>query len=243
MNLKVRDLQPLVQMDILECPWFHMNNRVKLCTKSRDRKKFIGTNGTRNQLFLVEFDRVSEEIRQQRITSQYVSPESVIETMKIMDEIRKSNRCSFSRRTKGEIVMDRNEILDLISQMTLEEKASLTSGKNTFNLKGIERLNIPEATTGDGPHGLRKPIGDGIGMRGSQTATCFPTACALASSWDESLLRKTGGEALANQAKAQGVHILLGPGTNIKRSPLCGRNFEYFSEDPLLSATLSYSLY
>lgn len=73
----------------IRVPWFHMNNRVKLCTKSRDRKKFIGIHGIRNQLFLVEFDRVSEEIRQQRITSQYVSPESVIETMKIMDEIRK----------------------------------------------------------------------------------------------------------------------------------------------------------
>lgn len=128
---------------------------------------------------------------------------------------------------------------DLISKMTLEEKASLCSGKDFWHLKGIERLNIPEIMVCDGPHGLRKQSGsqDNLGINGSEPATCFPTAATTACSWDTELLHEMGG-AIAQEALAEGVSVVLGPGVNMKRSPLCGRNFEYFSEDPMLAGEL-----
>lgn len=128
---------------------------------------------------------------------------------------------------------------DLISKMTLEEKASLCSGKDFWHLKKLEKFNIPEIMVCDGPHGLRKQTGsqDNLGINGSEPATCFPTAVTSACSWDPELLREMGG-AIAQEALTQGVSVVLGPGVNIKRSPLCGRNFEYFSEDPLLAGEM-----
>ena len=116
---------------------------------------------------------------------------------------------------------------ELISQMTLEEKASLMSGGNFWNTKPVARLGIPAMMLTDGPHGLRKQGGaaDHLGLNASIPATCFPTASALASSWDESLLERVG-EALGAESAAERVSVLLGPGLNIKRNPLGGRNFE-----------------
>ncbi len=128
----------------------------------------------------------------------------------------------------------------LIEQMTLEEKASLCSGKGFWHLKGIERLHYPSVMVSDGPHGLRKQAesSDHLGLNNSITAVCFPTAAGLACSFDRELLY-TVGEALGEECQAEDVAILLGPAINIKRSPLCGRNFEYFSEDPLLAGELA----
>ncbi len=130
----------------------------------------------------------------------------------------------------------------LISQMTLEEKAGMCSGRDFWRLKGVERLGIPSIMVTDGPHGLRKqPLGgDHVGMGGSVPATCFPTACLTAASWDKAMLYKLG-ELIAEEALQEKVSVVLGPGTNIKRSPLCGRNFEYFSEDPYLAGKLAAS--
>ncbi len=135
--------------------------------------------------------------------------------------------------------MTRN-IKELISQMTLEEKAGLCSGKDFWNLKGIERLGIPSIMVTDGPHGLRKQkVGaDHLGLFDSVPATCFPSAAGMASSWDRELIQKVG-VALGEECQAEDVAVLLGPGANIKRSPLCGRNFEYFSEDPYLSSEMA----
>ena len=128
---------------------------------------------------------------------------------------------------------------DLIEKMTLEEKASLCSGKDMWHFKGIERLGIPEIMVSDGPHGLRTQKDSGVStkMNVSVDATCFPLACATACSWDRNLLRELGSK-LGEEAQKEDVQVVLGPGVNIKRSPLCGRNFEYFSEDPLLSGEL-----
>jgi beta-glucosidase len=133
-------------------------------------------------------------------------------------------------------------INNLISQMTLEEKASLCSGKNFWHLKGIERLGIPSIMVTDGPHGLRKQTGDSdqIGLSDSVPATCFPTASALAATWNRDLVHQVG-KALGEECRAENVGVILGPGVNIKRSPLCGRNFEYFSEDPYLTGELAKS--
>ncbi len=130
------------------------------------------------------------------------------------------------------------EIKNLISQMTLEEKASLCSGKDAWNTKEIGRLNIPSVTVADGPYGLRKVriVGD-LDTSDSYPATCFPTASALASSWDTGLVSEVG-EALADEALRLDVDVLLGPGINMKRSPLCGRNFEYYSESEWLSGLM-----
>ncbi|NCA67722.1 MAG: glycosyl hydrolase, partial [Clostridia bacterium] len=129
---------------------------------------------------------------------------------------------------------------ELLSKMTLEEKASLCSGLDFWHTKPIERLNIPAVMMADGPHGLRKEDDndDSLALKRSFPATCFPTAVTSASSWDPDLLYEMGG-AIAEEARAQGIVTVLGPGTNIKRSPLGGRNFEYFSEDPYLSARLT----
>jgi beta-glucosidase len=134
------------------------------------------------------------------------------------------------------------KIKDLISQMTLEEKASLCSGKDFWYLKGVERLDIPSIMVTDGPHGLRKQAGDSskIGIEDTVPATCFPTASALAATWDRDLIFEVG-EALGEECRQEKVGVILGPGVNIKRSPLCGRNFEYFSEDPFLTGEIAKS--
>lgn len=128
---------------------------------------------------------------------------------------------------------------DLIDRMTLEEKASLCSGLDNWHTKPVERLGIPSIMMADGPHGLRKQpgIGENLGFNISIPSTCFPTASAIASSWDRELVRKVG-KAIAEECLKEKVSILLGPGINIKRNPLCGRNFEYYSEDPYLSGQL-----
>ncbi|MDC7288956.1 glycoside hydrolase family 3 C-terminal domain-containing protein [Blautia schinkii] len=122
---------------------------------------------------------------------------------------------------------------DLLSKMTLEEKAAILSGKTVWETRDYPRLNIPSIFCADGPHGIRKQAGAGdhLGLNASLPATCFPTAATIANSWDEKLGEEIG-VALGEEAMAQDVNIVLGPGLNIKRSPLCGRNFEYFSEDP-----------
>ena len=124
----------------------------------------------------------------------------------------------------------------LVSRMSLEEKALLLSGDGWWKTHALERLEIPSITMTDGPHGLRKVEGGGLST--SVPATCFPTASALASSWDTELIRSVG-VALALESQASDVQILLGPGVNMKRSPLGGRNFEYFSEDPLLAGKMA----
>ncbi len=128
----------------------------------------------------------------------------------------------------------------LIEQMTLEEKCSLLSGGTQFTTKAIERLGIEAIFLADGPHGVRKQAGsaDHLGLNPSLPATCYPVAATVANSWDISLAEEIG-EHLGMEAAALGVSILLGPGLNIKRNPLCGRNFEYFSEDPYLSGKMA----
>ncbi len=134
------------------------------------------------------------------------------------------------------------DIKNLIAQMTLEEKASLCSGLNFWHLKGIERLGIPSIMVTDGPHGLRKQAGeaDHVGLNESVPATCFPTASALAATWNRDLVYQVG-VALGEECRQEKVGVILGPGVNIKRSPLCGRNFEYFSEDPYLTGEIAKS--
>lgn len=124
----------------------------------------------------------------------------------------------------------------LVSQMTLEEKALLLSGNGAWRTHAIERLGLPSISMADGPHGLRKATGPSVAE--SIPATCFPTGSALASSWDPELLRQVGA-ALARECQANDVQLVLGPGINMKRSPLGGRNFEYFSEDPILAGQLA----
>ncbi len=128
---------------------------------------------------------------------------------------------------------------ELVSQMTLEEKTSMTSGIERFRMQGCERLGLPALAVCDGPHGLRKQEGaqDHLGLGGSKTATCFPAACAVGSSFDPGLISRMG-KALAEICHAEDVAVLLGPGINMKRHPLCGRNFEYFSEDPVVAGTM-----
>ena len=120
----------------------------------------------------------------------------------------------------------------LIRKMTLAEKAVMMSGKNTWETVDFEKYGIPSMAMSDGPHGLRRQAGAGdhLGLNASLPATCFPTAAGGANSWDEALGEEIG-EALAEEAVTMGVNVILGPGLNIKRSPLCGRNFEYFSEE------------
>ncbi len=128
----------------------------------------------------------------------------------------------------------------LVAQMTVSEKASLCSGKNFWYLKAIERLEIPEIMVTDGPHGLRKQESgrENLGLNASVPSTCFPTASATACSFDRQLMKEIG-KAIGEECRQENVAVLLGPGINIKRSPLCGRNFEYFSEDPFLSGELA----
>lgn len=129
---------------------------------------------------------------------------------------------------------------ELIRKMKLEEKAALLSGKGEWQTWDLKRVGIPSMYCSDGPHGIRKQAGTGdhLGLNPSLPATCFPTAATVANSWDPDLGEEIG-RALGEEAKAQGVHVVLGPGLNIKRSPLCGRNFEYFSEDPYLTGKMA----
>lgn len=131
---------------------------------------------------------------------------------------------------------------DIVKQMTLEEKCYLMSGKDFWQTRSIERLGVPNMTLSDGPHGIRKQegAGDQLGLNGSMPATCYPTAATIANSWDP-VLGEEIGEHLGTEAASQGVGTLLGPGLNIKRSPFCGRNFEYFSEDPYLAGKMAAS--
>lgn len=139
--------------------------------------------------------------------------------------------------------MEGDRLRELISGMSLEEKTSLLSGMDFWHTKAIDRLGLGSLAMSDGPHGLRKQGGevDHLGLQASIPSTCFPTASATASSWDRELLAELGG-ALAEECLAADVQVLLGPGVNIKRSPLCGRNFEYFSEDPVLAGELASAM-
>jgi beta-glucosidase len=130
----------------------------------------------------------------------------------------------------------------IMDQMTLEDKVALCSGGDFFSTKPFEKYGIPSITLVDGPHGLRKPLAsaDHLGVNQSIPATCFPTAILTACSWDRELLREMGA-AIGEEALQEGVSIVLGPGVNLKRNPLCGRNFEYFSEDPYLAGEMAVS--
>lgn len=134
------------------------------------------------------------------------------------------------------------EAKKLVKQMSIDEKLKLLSGKDFWNTQEIETYDLPSIMMTDGPHGVRKQDGssDHVGLNDSVKATCFPTASLLASTWDKDLLYQVGS-ALGIEARSEGVSVLLGPGVNIKRHPLCGRNFEYFSEDPILSGMLAKS--
>lgn len=130
----------------------------------------------------------------------------------------------------------------LLAQMTLEEKCSLLSGQDFWHTQAIERLGLPAIMVSDGPHGLRRQAdeGDHLGLLASVPATCFPSGVGLGSSWDRALIAEVGS-LIGAEAQAQGVSVVLGPACNIKRSPLCGRNFEYLSEDPYLSSQMAKS--
>ncbi|MEX1308061.1 MAG: glycoside hydrolase family 3 C-terminal domain-containing protein [Eubacteriales bacterium] len=134
----------------------------------------------------------------------------------------------------------KKKIQEILSALTLEEKAGLCSGADFWHLKSVERLNLSSIMMCDGPHGLRKQSGDvdHLGISKSEPATCFPTAATTACSWDIDLLTEMG-KALGEECLEKEISVILGPGANIKRSPLCGRNFEYFSEDPLLSGHMA----
>lgn len=131
------------------------------------------------------------------------------------------------------------KISEIVQKMSLEERVALCSGKNNWETKPFKKYNIPAIMVSDGPHGLRKQenASDILGLNKSVPATCFPTAVSTACSFDPELLGKLG-ETLAVEAGANGVSVVLGPGVNIKRNPLCGRNFEYFSEDPIVAGKL-----
>lgn len=128
----------------------------------------------------------------------------------------------------------------IIDNLTIEEKVSLLSGRDIWSTKTVDRLGIQCIYLSDGPNGIRKQTGkaDHLGLNASLPATCFPSASALANSWDEELEEEVG-EALGREARSFNVNVLLGPGLNVKRNPLCGRNFEYFSEDPYLSGKMA----
>ena len=139
--------------------------------------------------------------------------------------------------------MELNKIRELIAQMTLEEKAGLLSGEDFWHTKGVERLGVPQSMVSDGPHGLRKQDeqADHLGINDSIKAVCFPAASATAASFDPDMIEKMG-EALGEACQHEKLSVLLGPAVNIKRSPLCGRNFEYFSEDPYLTGVMATAL-
>ena len=129
---------------------------------------------------------------------------------------------------------------EIIKGLTLEQKAALLQGQTTWRTHGIKSASIPQMFLSDGPVGLRKQAGTGdhLGIHASVPATCFPTAATMANTWSVELGEELG-RTLGREAAANDVHVVLGPGLNIKRSPLCGRNFEYFSEDPYLSGKMA----
>ena len=133
------------------------------------------------------------------------------------------------------------DIEKILSEMTLEQKAAMVSGRGTWWTKEYKELGVPEVQVSDGPHGVRKmyPIAEGV-PDGTITAVCFPAACATASSFDVEMMEEMGS-ILGKECQAENVAVLLGPAVNIKRSPLCGRNFEYLSEDPFLAGKMSAS--
>ncbi len=138
--------------------------------------------------------------------------------------------------------MNSEQIGKIISEMTLEEKAGLCSGEDFWHTKGIERLGIPQMMVSDGPHGLRKQDmeADHLGVNDSIKAVCFPAGCGAATSFNRDLIYEMG-RILGSECVSEGVGVLLGPAVNIKRSPLCGRNFEYYSEDPYLASEIASS--
>src|SRR5205807_4981597 len=143
--------------------------------------------------------------------------------------------CTLGGNTLG---TEETNIQELISEMTLEEKIALTIGRDFWSSNGVERLGIAPIALNDGPHGVRKPAkGSDLGIGNSLPATCFPTAAALASSWDTALAEEVG-QALGEECLALDVQVLLGPGVNIKRTPLGGRCFEYYAEDPVLAGEM-----
>src|SRR4051812_46999633 len=125
------------------------------------------------------------------------------------------------------------------ADLSLEDKAALLSGADFWSTRALPDAGVPSLVLTDGPHGIRRQQGsfDHLGLGGSRAATCFPLAVAVGASWDPALAERIGA-AVGLEARAMGVHVVLGPGVNIKRSPLCGRNFEYYSEDPLLTGVL-----
>ena len=139
--------------------------------------------------------------------------------------------------------MTAEKIREIVSQMTLEEKASMCSGADFWHTKAVERLGIPASMVSDGPHGLRKQDqeGDHLGVNESIKAVCFPAGCGTAASFNRELLEQMG-ETLGEECQAEGVSVILGPAVNIKRSPLCGRNFEYYSEDPFVASEAAGAL-
>ncbi len=139
--------------------------------------------------------------------------------------------------------MKKEQLRELISQMTLEEKASLCSGADFWHTKAVERLGVPASMVSDGPHGLRKQDekADHLGVNESIKAVCFPAGCGTAASFNRDLLTMMG-EVIGNECQAEGISVILGPAVNIKRSPLCGRNFEYYSEDPYVASQMAGAL-
>ncbi len=139
--------------------------------------------------------------------------------------------------------MTKQEIKDLVCRMTLEEKASLCSGEDFWHTRTVDRLGVPATMVSDGPNGLRKQDleSDHLGVNESIQAVCFPTGCGVAASFNRDLIQ-TMGETLGNECQAENVSVILGPAVNIKRSPLCGRNFEYLSEDPVVATEMAGAL-
>lgn len=139
-------------------------------------------------------------------------------------------------------IMNSEQIRKMVSEMTLEEKAGLCSGEDFWHTKGIERLGVPQMMVSDGPHGLRKQDmeADHLGVNDSIKAVCFPAGCGAATSFNRDLIYEMG-QILGSECVSEGVGVLLGPAVNIKRSPLCGRNFEYYSEDPYLASEIAAS--
>ncbi len=129
------------------------------------------------------------------------------------------------------------DIEKIIQQMTLEEKAALVTGASPWSTVPVERLGVPKMVVSDGPHGLRRVKDEFSLGEESLPATCFPTASCVASSWDVDLVEEMG-RTIAEEARELNVNVVLGPGVNMKRTPVCGRNFEYFSEDPFLAGEM-----
>ncbi|OSG96927.1 glycoside hydrolase family 3 N-terminal domain-containing protein, partial [Bifidobacterium adolescentis] len=130
-----------------------------------------------------------------------------------------------------------------LEDLSIVEKAAMLSGGSEWDSRGNDRADIPSFVMSDGPHGVRRQLGEGdhLGLGASKPATCFPTAGTVANSWDPALAEEMG-KALGKEAHDLDVNVLLGPGMNIKRNPLCGRNFEYYSEDPIVAGRMAAGL-